>query len=128
MCATQKDPLRELSELVKHMRGPRGCAWDRKQTLSDFIKHLPEEAGEVREALEREDFENLKEELGDLLYNIFFIADICEDKGLFSLDDVARGQHQKIVRRHPHVFGREKIDDPDELVRRWEEIKKREKK
>jgi uncharacterized protein YabN with tetrapyrrole methylase and pyrophosphatase domain len=117
----------ELVELLRFMRGPKGCAWDRKQTLADFTKHLPAEAAEVKAALENGDRENLKEELGDLLYNILFISELAREEGSFTLDDVAEGVREKIVRRHPHVFGGEKITDPDEIVRRWREIKRQEK-
>ena len=122
------DAVDKLVELLKFMRGPDGCAWDREQTLKDFAKHLPEEAGEVEAALKAGDRENLSEELGDLLYNILFVCEIAEEEGLFTLDDVADGVRGKIIRRHPHVFGGEKITDPDEIVKRWQEIKKQEKK
>jgi len=121
------DSINELVLLLKHMRGPDGCAWDKKQTLSDFTKHLPEEAMEVVSAIKSENVENLREELGDLLYNILFICEIAEGKNYFTLDDVAVEIKEKIIRRHPHVFGGEKTTDVDEIIRRWHEIKKEEK-
>lgn len=112
---------------MEHMRGPDGCAWDRKQTLADFKTHFGNESREVLDALENDDMENLKEELGDVLWHVLFMSQIAKEGGAFTIDDVLEGVKDKIVRRHPHVFGGRRIDDPDEIVAEWKRIKKREK-
>ena len=123
-----KKEFQKLVDLLELMRSPEGCAWDREQTLADFSEHLKNEADEVLEAIEREDYANLREELGDLLYNIVFIARIAEEQGEFNVADVCAEVREKIVRRHPHVFGGEKLSDPEEITKRWHEIKKTERK
>jgi len=119
--------FQELVGLMEHMRGPDGCAWDRKQTLADFKTHFGNESREVLDALENDDMENLKEELGDVLWHVLFMSQIAKEGGAFTIDDVLEGVKDKIVRRHPHVFGGRRIDDPDEIVAEWKRIKKREK-
>lgn len=116
-----------LVEIIKRLRGEGGCPWDREQTLETLKPCLMEETCEVLEAMD-EGGEELKGELGDLLMNVVFQADICEDEGKFSIEDVARGINEKMIRRHPHVF-KEKDDSitSDEVLVNWEEIKKTEK-
>ncbi|MFH1787925.1 MAG: MazG nucleotide pyrophosphohydrolase domain-containing protein [Candidatus Altiarchaeota archaeon] len=118
----------ELVELMDYMRGPSGCAWDKEQTIESFLKHLGNESDEVLDAIKNGDNDNLCEELGDLLWNIVFLAQIAKEKDLFEISDVLDGVKEKIIRRHPHVFGDKKITNPDEIVRQWHEIKKYEKK
>ncbi len=120
--------FKELVDLMEYMRGPKGCAWDKEQTIEDFSKHLKNESDEVLEAISRKDYPNLREELGDLLWNIVFISQIALEEGFFTIEDVINDVNEKIVRRHPHVFGGERISDPDEIIRRWHEIKRDEKK
>ena len=116
-----------LVEIIKRLRGEGGCPWDREQTLETLKPCLMEETCEVLEAMD-EWGEELKGELGDLLMNVVFQADICEDEGKFSIEDVARGINEKMIRRHPHVF-KEKDNSltSDEVLVNWEEIKKTEK-
>ncbi|RGY64368.1 nucleoside triphosphate pyrophosphohydrolase [Fusobacterium ulcerans] len=116
-----------LVEIIKRLRGEEGCPWDREQTLETLKPCLMEETCEVLEAMD-EGGEELKGELGDLLMNVVFQADICEDEGKFSIEDVARGINEKMIRRHPHVF-KEKDNSltSDEVLVNWEEIKKTEK-
>lgn len=116
-----------LVEIIKRLRGEGGCPWDREQTLETLKPCLMEETCEVLEAMD-EGGEELKGELGDLLMNVVFQADICEDEGKFSIEDVARGINEKMIRRHPHVF-KEKDNSltSDEVLVNWEEIKKTEK-
>lgn len=121
------EQFRELVELMAFMRGPSGCAWDREQSLESFLEHLPEETGEVLEALEKRDYANLREELGDVLWNLVFMAQIASEEGLFTMSDVLGELNGKIVRRHPHVFGGENLSDPKEILARWKEIKKGER-
>ena len=116
-----------LVEIIKRLRGEGGCPWDREQTLETLKPCLMEETCEVLEAMD-EGGEALKGELGDLLMNVVFQADICEDEGKFNIEDVARGINEKMIRRHPHVF-KEKAEGitSDEVLVNWEEIKKTEK-
>lgn len=116
-----------LVEIIKILRGEGGCPWDREQTLETLKPCLMEETCEVLEAME-DAGDELKGELGDLLMNIVFQADICEDAGKFNIEDVARGINEKMIRRHPHVF-KEKNSNitSDQVLVNWEEIKKTEK-
>jgi MazG family protein len=116
-----------LLDLMARLRAPGGCPWDREQTLRSLRPYLIEEAYEVLDAIEREDWPHLPEELGDLQLQIVFQAQIAREAGLFSIDDVLTAIAQKLVRRHPHVFGEESIDTAGRVVKRWEEIKAQEK-
>jgi len=115
----------KLVDLMESLRGAQGCPWDKKQTEKSFRTFLLEEVYEVVEAIDREDHQALKEELGDLLFHIVFIAQICGEKGQFTIRDVISGAYDKMYRRHPHVFFPGKEAKPVE--KRWEEIKKEEK-
>ena len=120
--------MEEFTRLVKLMetlRGDEGCPWDKKQTEASFKTFLLEETYELIEAIEKGDYEALKEELGDVLFHIVFISQICREKGKFDIKDVARGAYEKMYGRHPHVFRKDGDDRPIEA--RWEEIKKAEK-
>jgi tetrapyrrole methylase family protein / MazG family protein len=120
--------FKELTDLMAHMRGPDGCSWDREQTLADFRVHFRNESNEVLEALEREDYENLKEELGDVLWHVLFMSQIAKERGLFTVDDVMEGVKDKIVRRHPHVFKERRKMTPEEVMAEWRRIKRQEKR
>ncbi len=120
--------MEEFTRLVKLMetlRGDEGCPWDKKQTEASFKTFLLEETYELIEAIEKGDYEALKEELGDVLFHIVFISQICRENGKFDIKDVARGAYEKMYGRHPHVFRKDGDDRPIEA--RWEEIKKAEK-
>ncbi|MCS7281654.1 MAG: nucleoside triphosphate pyrophosphohydrolase [Desulfobacterota bacterium] len=120
--------MQEFSDLLKLMetlRGEKGCPWDKKQTLESFKTFLLEEVYELLEAIDKNDSQALKEELGDLLFHIVFICQICKEEGRFEMKDVVVGTYNKMVKRHPHVFLNEKIKEP--IPKRWEEIKKEEK-
>jgi len=112
-------------ELMETLRSDRGCKWDRKQTVHSFKTYVLEEAYELIDAIEKEDYEGIKEELGDLLFHIIFISQICREKSLFDIKDVISLTYKKMFNRHPHVFIEKNPDIPIEL--RWEEIKKAEK-
>ena len=120
-----------FDELVRTLR--ERCPWDREQTHSTLTRHLLEETYEVLEAIEALDvpagqgFEHLEEELGDLLFQVVFHATLAAEEGHFTLADVARGIHDKLVHRHPHVFAGVQADTPDEVVTNWERIKRAEK-
>ena len=121
----------ELKETVRRLRAEDGCPWDREQTHGSLKAPVIEEAAEVICGIniyeKTGNPENLKEELGDLLLQVVMQAQIAEEEGLFTLDDVVRGINEKMIRRHPHVFGDAKIKDSGEVLANWEEIKKQEK-
>lgn len=128
---TPKSVPRLFAELVKIMarlRGPGGCPWDKHQTNASLVKYLLEEAGEVRSAVRKKDWENLAEELGDVLLQVVFHSQIAQEKGLFTISDVVSGINRKLIRRHPHVFGNKKAATPKDVIRQWNEIKRQEKK
>ena len=117
--------IARLLQLARRLRDPGGCPWDAEQTHRSLTRYLLEESYEVVEAVD--DPVALQDELGDLLYQVVFHAAIAEETGEFSMADIARAIHDKLVRRHPHVFGEVIADEPDDVVRNWEQIKKREK-
>ena len=123
----QNKPLYKLRDIASVLRSENGCAWDKKQTFSSLKPYLIEEAYEVYDAIDSNNTENLKEELGDLLYQVYAHAQIASELNLFDIDDVAEEISSKLIRRHPHVFGDENITDSDKVKARWEEIKKTEK-
>ena len=123
----QQGDLSRLVELMARLRGPDGCPWDRKQTPESLKPFLIEECYEVVDAIEEGDPGKVKEELGDLLFQIVFHARIAEEQGQFTLRDVVAAIHEKMVRRHPHVFGDERLSTAGEVAANWEEIKLKEK-
>ena len=120
-------PLERLRAIVAALRAPGGCPWDREQTHSSLRAGLLEESYEVVAAIDSADDANLCEELGDLLLQVVFHAQIGTEDRRFDLDDVARGVSEKLVHRHPHVFGEAHCADSTEVLRRWDEIKRAEK-
>ncbi len=108
---------------MARLRGPDGCPWDREQTIQTLRRYLIEEAYEVLDAMEREDWPHLAEELGDLQLQIVFQAQIAAEAGNFTIDDVLSAINEKLVRRHPHVFADESAATPGDVLKRWEEIK-----
>ena len=121
----------ELKEVVRRLRAEDGCPWDREQTHGSLKAPVIEEAAEVICGIniyeQTGNAENLKEELGDLLLQVIMQAQIAEEEGIFSLDDVVHGITEKMIRRHPHVFGNANVKDAEEVLVNWEEIKKKEK-
>jgi len=120
-------PLYLLGEIASILRGENGCAWDREQTPQTLKPYLIEEAYELYDAIDREDPDHMREELGDLLFQVYIHAQIAKEKGLFTIDDVASDAAEKLIRRHPHVFGDDKVNSASEVIERWEKIKKKEK-
>jgi MazG family protein len=116
--------LLDLVATEFRLRGPGGCPWDREQTHASLARHLVEEAYEVLDAIEEGTGEHLAEELGDLLLQVVFHAQIAEDAGQFDIDAVASGITEKLVRRHPHVFGEVTVSSAGEVLRIWETIKR----
>ncbi len=118
---------KDLENIVRILRHPGGCPWDQEQTHQSIRRNFLEEVYEAAEAIDNEDVDGLKEELGDVLLQVYFHASIEEDAGRFTLDDVADGVCKKLIYRHPHVFGEVNVRSTDEVLSNWEELKKREK-
>ena len=117
----------ELVSLMTTLRGPNGCPWDRKQTLESLKPFIVEESYEVVDAIDRGDRAALAEELGDLLQAVF-VAEITRAEGSFDIDDVITAIHDKLVRRHPHVFGEVEAKDAEQVLVNWEKLKNEERK
>ena len=118
----------DLVQLMTKLRGPDGCPWDRKQTLPDLKPYVIEEAYEVVDAIDRDDRTALTEEVGDLLLEAVFIAEITREEGTSDVYDSITAIHDKLVRRHPHVFGDVVASDADQVLVNWEKLKNEEKK
>ncbi|MCI8994962.1 MAG: MazG family protein [Lachnospiraceae bacterium] len=117
----------ELLEIVAELRSEHGCPWDRAQTHESMISCLRDECEEVVQAIEKKDDENLCEELGDVMLQVLMNSQIAAEEGRFTMEDVVDGLAKKLVRRHPHVFGDEKAQTPEEGLASWEAIKRQEK-
>lgn len=120
--------LQKLRQILETLRAEGGCPWDREQTHKSLKRNLIEESYELLEAIDEGDTENMREELGDVLLQVFFHAQIAQEDKKFDIEDVAGEISEKLIRRHPHVFGDENVADSEEVLYRWEEIKKKEKK
>ncbi len=121
------NPFGRLCEIVAQLRAPGGCPWDREQTHQSLTAGLLEEAYEVADATRTNDEANLREELGDLLLQVVMHAQIASEEGRFAIDDVSRGVADKLIRRHPHVFGGSEAQDTDAVLKQWDAIKRTEK-
>ncbi len=121
------DAFKELIAIIERLLAPDGCPWDREQTLHSMRSSLIEETYEVVEAIDLDDAEKMKEELGDLCFNVAFLSKLAEKERRFSLQDVLQGIIEKLIRRHPHIFGEAKIGTTDEVLKQWEAIKRKEK-
>lgn len=115
--------IKKLLQIMKRLRGEEGCPWDLEQTHLSLRPYLLEETYEVLEALENEEMNNFCEELGDLLLQIIFHAQIAEENGYFTFADVVRSINEKMIRRHPHVFSEENVHNSQEVLIKWEQIK-----
>lgn len=118
----------KLRQVIRVLRGPGGCPWDQKQTHESLKRYLIEESYELLEAIDEEDDDHIVEELGDVLLQVLLHAQIGEDSGFFNMEDVIESVTAKMIRRHPHVFADTKVDDAEDVVMNWEEIKKQEKR
>jgi MazG family protein len=118
----------DLVSIMSRLRAPEGCPWDREQTHESILSCLIEESYEFVDAVERKDFPNMREELGDLLLQVVFHAEMAREAGTFSIEEVVSGIAEKLVRRHPHVFAEVAgVDSADKVAVQWDEIKKQEK-
>jgi nucleoside triphosphate diphosphatase len=122
------DPLAEAIAIMARLRGPGGCPWDREQTFDTIKRHTLEETYEVFDAIERRAWPDLKDELGDLLLQVLFYAQMASEEGYFTIQDVAANLNAKLIRRHPHIFAGAQVADSDAVLRNWEQIKQSEKK
>lgn len=121
--------MEELLEIITILRGPQGCSWDRKQTHVSLKKCLMDEAEEVLQAIDKEDDKNLCEELGDILLQVLLHCEIAKERGAFTFSDVVQTLSEKMIRRHPHVFGDTKRpESPEEALELWKQVKTSEKK
>lgn len=126
-CPEQAKQMDRLRAVMHRLRAPGGCPWDAEQTHESLLPNLIEEAYEAVDAIKRGDWEHLKEELGDLLLQVVFHSELAEEAGRYSFDDVARGVSEKLVRRHPHVYGDSSVADTDGVLNQWDAIKRQEK-
>jgi ATP diphosphatase len=123
----KSDALAEAIAIMARLRGPDGCPWDREQTFDSIKRHTLEETYEVFDAIERRAWPDLKDELGDLLLQVFFYAQMAAEAGYFTIDDVAANLSAKLIRRHPHIFAGAEAADSNAVLRNWEQIKRTEK-
>lgn len=121
------DAMAEAIAIMARLRGPNGCPWDREQTFDSIKRHTLEETYEVFDAIERRAWSDLKDELGDLLLQVLFYAQMAAEAGHFDISDVAANLNAKLIRRHPHIFGDVQATDSDAVLRNWEQIKRAEK-
>jgi len=119
--------LNELIETIRILRSEQGCKWDKEQTHQSLKSNMLEEAYEAVDAMDNNDMKHLKEELGDVLLQVVLHAQIADEAKDFDIDDVAKGINEKLIRRHPHVFGDVEVSSTEEILQNWEEIKQQEK-
>jgi tetrapyrrole methylase family protein / MazG family protein len=124
----KKTKFPALKELFKTLHGPRGCMWDKKQTHKSILKDLREEVDEFVTTVKNGDYRHMQEELGDLLLHVMFHAQIASKNNKFDIEDVISGLIAKLKRRHPHVFGKVKVNSTRQIIANWHKIKKEEKR
>ena len=120
--------LEKLIEVIAKLRAPDGCPWDREQTHKTLKPNMLEEAYEAVDAMESGDMKHLKEELGDVLLQVVLHAQIASEEGAFNIEDVAKGLREKLIHRHPHVFGNAKVTSATDVLNNWDKLKQEEKK
>jgi XTP/dITP diphosphohydrolase/ATP diphosphatase len=120
--------LNESVRIMARLRGPDGCPWDREQTFDTIKRHTLEETYEVFDAIERQAWSDLKDELGDLFLQVLFYSQMATEAGYFTISDVAASLNAKLIRRHPHIFGEVKAEDSATVLKNWEAIKREEKR
>jgi tetrapyrrole methylase family protein/MazG family protein len=121
-------PFYNLVRLMEILRGPDGCPWDKEQDIQSLKRYFLEEAKEAFDAVEKEDWDGMMEEAGDVIFGMIFLAQIGKEKGKFTIDDSLRTCLAKMVRRHPHVFADMIADTPEKVTENWYKIKKTEKR
>jgi XTP/dITP diphosphohydrolase/tetrapyrrole methylase family protein/MazG family protein len=118
----------DLKTTMARLRAPDGCPWDQEQTHATLVRCLIDEVSELIDTIDRNDYPHMREELGDVLIQVVFHAQIAAERGWFNFDDVARDINDKLIRRHPHVFGTRKLETSEQVITEWEKIKATEKK
>lgn len=124
---SERDWFEALLNLARYLRGPEGCPWDRVQTSADFARYALGEAEELAAAIDSGDAAHAQEEFGDTLFTLLAVAAAAESEGRMDVLAALRNAHEKMIRRHAHVFGDEKADTPEDAVRLWDEVKRRER-
>ena len=122
------DNLEQLIETIRILRSPDGCEWDREQSHKSLRPNMLEEAYEAVDAIDSGDMANLREELGDVLLQVLLHSQIADDEGEFDIDDVSKELNEKLIHRHPHVFGNQKVNTTEDILNNWDLLKKEEKK
>ncbi|GHV46579.1 nucleoside triphosphate pyrophosphohydrolase [Synergistales bacterium] len=122
------EKFNDLLSIMERLRAPGGCPWDREQKMTSLRPYIVEEAYELTDAITRKEPKDIAEEAGDLLLQVVFLSSIAKEDGLFDIDDVVTAISDKLIRRHPHVFGEEAAADSEAVIRNWERIKKDERK
>lgn len=126
---TEPESFQALMELARFLRSPEGCPWDRKQTAESFAKYIQEEAGELLEAFQNgAPSEDAEEEWGDTLFTLFATMAAAESEGRFELQRALHRAHEKMIRRHGHIFGEHTAENPEEVLELWRRIKEQEKR
>lgn len=125
--ASEPDWFEALLNLARFLRGPEGCPWDRVQSSADFARYMLGEAEELVAAMQKGDAAHAQEEFGDTLFTLLAVAAAAESEGRMNVLAALRGAHEKMIRRHEHVFGDEKAETPEDAVRIWEAVKRRER-
>ena len=120
--------IEDLIKTMARLRAPDGCPWDQEQTHASLVRCLIDEVSELIDTIDRHDYPHMREELGDVLIQVVFHAQIAAEQGLFTFEDVARDINEKLIRRHPHVFGTGKLETSEQVIAEWEKIKATEKK
>ncbi|MGD8112088.1 nucleoside triphosphate pyrophosphohydrolase [Vibrio sp. TRT 17S01] len=121
-------PIEQLEQIMAKLRDPEsGCPWDQKQTFDTIVPHTIEETYEVVDAIQNRDWLNLKEELGDLLFQVIFYSQLAKEQGLFEFSEVVETVNEKLTRRHPHVFSDTKFENEEQITANWEKEKEKEK-
>lgn len=120
--------IEDLRTTIARLRGPGGCPWDQEQTHATLVRCLIDEVSELIDTIDRLDLTHMREELGDVLIQVVFHAQLAEEAGHFDLEAVAREVNDKLIRRHPHVFGEGRLETSDQVITQWEAIKAQEKK
>ena len=118
----------EITDIIARLRAPDGCPWDRKQTLETLCTPITEEAYELADAITKGNIQDIKEEAGDLLLQVVFVAQLAKERGDFEMKDIVRAICDKLIRRHPHVFGDVEAKDSGEVLKNWEKIKMQERR
>jgi MazG family protein len=118
----------ELRQTIARLRGPGGCPWDQEQTHQSLARCLIDECSELLDTIDRLDLPHMREELGDVLIQVIFHAQLAQEAGQFDLEEVAREVNEKLVRRHPHVFGEGRLETSEQVLTQWEQIKAGEKR